>query len=105
MLFRSGGPYGVGSRMKIQYTRAMINAAISGRLVGVEYETDPVFGLHLPKSCPDVPAEVLNPRNTWADQDAYDRQAIDLARAFRRNFVDYADAVSDSVCAAGPPAG
>ena len=101
----TGGPYGVGSRMKIQYTRAMINAAISGRLVGVEYETDPVFGLHLPKSCPDVPAEVLNPRNTWADKEAYDRQAVELARAFRRNFVDYADAVSDSVCAAGPPAG
>jgi phosphoenolpyruvate carboxykinase (ATP) len=101
----TGGPYGVGSRMKIQYTRAMINAAISGRLVGVEYETDPIFGLHLPKSCPEVPAEVLNPRNTWTDKEAYDRQAIELARAFKRNFADYADAVSDEARAAGPLAG
>ena len=101
----TGGPYGVGSRIKIKYTRAMIKAALSGQLVGVEYETDPVFGLHLPTSCPDVPPEVLNPRNTWADKAAYDQKALDLARAFRRNFADYADAVEEDVRKAGPLAG
>ena len=100
----SGGPPGVGARMKIKYTRAMVNAALNGQLGQVEFETDPIFGLDLPKSCPNVPAEVLNPRNTWQDKDAYDQKAFELARAFHRNFGEYADAVSEEVRSAGPVA-
>ncbi len=99
----TGGPYGVGSRLKISHTRAMVNAALEGRLAEVGYETDPVFGLSIPKRCPEVPAEVLNPRNTWRDQTAYDEKARELAQAFRRNFTEYADAVTREVQAAGPP--
>ena len=71
----TGGPYGVGSRMKLAYTRAMVTAALNGELANVEYEKDPIFGLAVPKTCPNVPAEVLNPRSTWADKDAYDESA------------------------------
>jgi len=98
----TGGPYGVGSRMQIKYTRAMINAALSGELAAVNYETDPIFGLHLPTSCPGVPEEVLNPRNTWQDKAAYDNQAKKLAQAFKDNFADYADVLDEEVLAAGP---
>jgi phosphoenolpyruvate carboxykinase (ATP) len=82
----SGGPYGVGSRMKLPYTRAMVRAAVNGQLKGVDYEAEPVFGLKIPKSCPEVPAELLNPRNSWADKAAYDKQAAELADRFRKNF-------------------
>jgi phosphoenolpyruvate carboxykinase (ATP) len=98
----SGGPFGVGSRMKIAYTRAMVSAALEGSLAGVATREDPVFGLHVPTSCPDVPAAVLNPRETWDDKDAYDAAAADLARRFRENFAAYEDQVSDAVRAAGP---
>ena len=98
----TGGPYGIGTRMQIKYTRAMISAALSGELAKVSYETDPIFGLHLPTSCPDVPSEVLNPRNTWQDKVAYDKQARDLAQAFKNNFADYADGVDEAVESAGP---
>lgn len=81
----TGGPYGVGSRMKLSYTRAMINAAFAGELDEVAYETDPIFGLSIPTECPNVPAEVLNPRNTWADKDAYDAQAKKLHEMFVAN--------------------
>src|SRR3546814_14568216 len=69
----SGGAHGVGERMKIAHTRAMIRAALDGRLAKVETRPDPIFGLHVPASCPDVPADVLDPRRTWSDQDASDR--------------------------------
>ena len=82
----TGGPAGVGSRMKLAYTRAMVTAALSGELENVEYVTDPVFGLQVPTTCPNVPAEVLQPRNTWQDKEAYDKQAADLARRFIENF-------------------
>ncbi len=98
----SGGPYGVGERMKISYTRAMVHAALDGRLAGVETRPDPVFGVHVPVSCPGVPDEVLNPRNTWEDKDAYDRAAQDLAELFRANFVEYDEYVTEPVRAAGP---
>src|SRR5476651_480590 len=78
----TGGAYGVGKRMKIAHTRAMIRAALSGALDSVAYGKDPIFNLDIPASCPDVPAEVLNPRNTWADGAAYDAQASKLARMF-----------------------
>jgi len=98
----TGGPYGVGSRMKIQHTRAMVNAALDGKLNEVSYETDPFFGLHIPKNCPNVPSEVLNPKNTWRDKEDYDVQARKLAIAFHRNFSEYADAVDENVRRAAP---
>ncbi|HEX8710017.1 MAG TPA: phosphoenolpyruvate carboxykinase [Pyrinomonadaceae bacterium] len=100
----SGGPYGEGQRMKISYTRAMIRAILSGSLADVETRPDPVFGLGIPVSCPGVPAEVLIPRNTWKDQEAYDAKARDLARRFNENFKKYADGVSEEVRAVAPVA-
>jgi phosphoenolpyruvate carboxykinase (ATP) len=98
----TGGPYGVGSRMKIAHTRAMIRAALSGALDHVPYQTDSNFNLEVPQSCPDVPAEVLNPRATWKDPAAYDTQARKLAAMFVENFKTFeADAAHD-VLAAGP---
>lgn len=98
----SGGPYGVGQRMKIAYTRAMVRAALAGALDDVASEVDPWFGLAVPASVPGVPAEVLRPRQTWADPQAYDRQAAQLAEMFHHNFAQYADQVSPAVRAAGP---
>jgi len=100
----TGGPHGVGNRMKIAHTRAMVHAALDGSLRDVPTTVDPVFGLHVPDSCPNVPAEVLNPRNTWDDKDAYDRAAANLARMFRENFTDYEDYVDDDVMAVNPGA-
>lgn len=74
----TGGPYGVGQRISIPYTRAMVRAALRGDLDGIEYRKDPVFGLHVPKVCPDVPSEVLDPRQTWQNKEAYDEQARKL---------------------------
>ncbi len=82
----TGGPVGVGSRMKLAYTRAMVTAALNGELEHVDYVTDPVFGVQVPTSCPNVPADVLQPRNTWADKEAYDIQARELAARFVENF-------------------
>jgi phosphoenolpyruvate carboxykinase (ATP) len=98
----SGGPFGIGSRMKIAYTRAMIRAALTGRLNGVKTTTDPVFGLHVPETCPDVPAGILNPRQTWADKAAYDAKAAELAVKFKKNFEQFAADASEAVRAAGP---
>src|SRR5580765_4853863 len=82
----TGGAYGTGKRMKIAYTRAMIDAVLSGALDEVAYERDPLFNIDVPKSCPDVPADVLNPKKTWADPAAYDAQAMKLANMFAENF-------------------
>ncbi|HEX6939167.1 MAG TPA: phosphoenolpyruvate carboxykinase (ATP) [Longimicrobiales bacterium] len=101
----TGGPYGVGERMKLAYTRAMVGAAISGRLDDVETREDPVFGLHVPVSVPGVPPEVLMPRQTWSDPAAYDAQAKKLAGMFRENFEKFAAEVSDAVRNAGPKVG
>jgi phosphoenolpyruvate carboxykinase (ATP) len=100
----TGGPFGVGSRMKIAHTRAMINAALAGALDGVAYTTDPIFNLSVPSSCPGVPAEVLNPRTTWADKAAYDAQARKLATMFVENFKTFAATASADVKDAGPRA-
>ncbi len=81
----TAGPYGVGSRMKLGFTRAMIHAAFDGQLDDVTFETDPIFGLSMPTSCPNVPSDVLNPRNTWSDKDAYDAQATKLHEMFEAN--------------------
>lgn len=98
----SGGPYGVGKRMSLKYTRAMITAALNGELDNVELELHPVFGMLMPKSCPNVPAEILNPRNTWDDKAAYDEKAKDLAQQFIKNFEKYAKGVSQEILDAAP---
>lgn len=98
----SGGAYGVGSRMKLSYTRAMITAALNGKLETVPFETHPVFGLQMPTNCPEVPTEILNPRNTWSDKALYDTQANDLAGKFVKNFEQYAEGASAEILAAAP---
>ena len=98
----TGGPYGIGRRMKIGYTRAMIRAALSGALDDVRYQRDSWFNLDIPVSCPDVPSEVLQPRHTWSDGAAYDAQAAKLARMFADNFKVFEADVSPDVIAAGP---
>jgi phosphoenolpyruvate carboxykinase (ATP) len=98
----SGGGYGVGERISIKYSRALLREAISGQLADVEYRTDPVFGLAVPLHVPGVPDELLDPRSTWADGAAYDAAAQDLARRFVDHFRDYVDAAGPEVAAAGP---
>jgi phosphoenolpyruvate carboxykinase (ATP) len=98
----SGGAYGTGSRMKLAYTRAMITAALEGALDNVAYEAHPVFGMMMPANCPGVPSEILNPRNTWADKDAYDAMAKNLATQFIKNFDKYASAAGPETRAAAP---
>lgn len=98
----SGGPYGVGSRIKLKYTRAMITAALEGKLDNVAYEEHPVFGVNMPTSCPNVPRELLNPRNTWQDKDAYDVQANTLAEQFNRNFEKFAEYANEEIKAGAP---
>ena len=101
----SGGPYGVGNRMKLSYTRAMITAALNGSLEKVKFETLPIFNLQMPTTCPNAPAEILNPRNTWKDKDAYDAKANDLAMSFNKNFEQYANRANADVLQAAPKAG
>jgi phosphoenolpyruvate carboxykinase (ATP) len=100
----SGGGYGEGQRMKISYTRAMIRAILSGALAEIETQADHIFGLSIPVSCPEVPSEVLIPRNTWKDKDAYDVKARHLARLFNDNFKKYSDGVSEEVRKVAPTA-
>ncbi len=98
----SGGSFGVGSRMKLAYTRAMITAAINGELDKAEYDTLPVFKLKMPKTCPNVPSEVLNPREVWKDKAAYDNKALDLAASFVKNFKQYEAGASKEILSAAP---
>ncbi len=98
----TGGPFGVGSRMKLKYTRAMITAALRGELDTVDYTQHAVFGLSMPNNCPNVPSEVLHPRNTWADKAAYDSKARELAKKFNDNFVKYADKANAEILSAAP---
>lgn len=98
----SGGAYGQGERMKLKYTRAMITAALEGKLDNVEYETHEVFGLEMPKSCEDVPSELLNPKNTWKDKAAYDVKANELAEKFVQNFEKFKDHTTEEILAAAP---
>jgi phosphoenolpyruvate carboxykinase (ATP) len=95
-----GGPYGIGKRMSLPYTRAMVDALVEGKLANVEFEIEPAFGLSVPKSCPGVPAELLKPRNSWQDKAAYDKMAADLSARFAKNFEQF-DAPPE-VKAAGP---
>jgi phosphoenolpyruvate carboxykinase (ATP) len=98
----SGGSVGVGSRIKIPFTRAMVTAALNGDLKQSNFNPDPIFKVLVPESCPNVPAEILQPRNTWANKDAYDEKARELARAFQKNFEKYAATVPVAVAQSGP---
>lgn len=98
----TGGPFGEGSRIKIAYTRAMVDAALNGDLDQVEYNLDPLFGLQVPATCPEVPDDVLQPRRTWQDPEAYDRQAQKLAQMFVDNFSQFAEHVSEEIRNASP---
>ena len=98
----SGGAYGIGHRMKLSYTRAMITAALEGKLDNVAYEAHPVFGMMMPTECPNTPTEILNPRNTWADKEAYDAMAKNLAGQFIKNFEKYASGANAEILAAAP---
>ncbi len=98
----SGGGYGVGERIKLRYTRAMISAALEGKLDEVDYQEHSIFGLQMPVSCANVPSDILNPRNTWADNAACDKKAGELAAKFVSNFEKYSDFASDEIMAAAP---
>ncbi len=97
----SGGPYGTGKRMKLTYTRAMVNAAINGDLDMIEYEDDPIFKVAIPKECPGVPTEVLNPRNIWENKEDFDLMVHKLAKDFIENFTKF-DSVPEAIVNAGP---
>jgi phosphoenolpyruvate carboxykinase (ATP) len=94
--------YGVGKRMSLKYTRALITEALNSDLEKVPYETLPVFNFRIPTECPGVPSEILNPRNTWTDKAAYDAKAAELAAKFNENFKKYADQASAEILAAAP---
>ncbi len=97
-----GGPYGVGKRISIRYTRALLNAALNGNLANVKYNTDPIFGFEVPATCPNVPDEVLNPSSSWGDAKEYDRRYKDLAMRFKQNFGKFTDGTPQEVIDAGP---
>ncbi|MCA9208733.1 MAG: phosphoenolpyruvate carboxykinase (ATP), partial [Planctomycetales bacterium] len=100
----SGGAYGVGKRIKLGNTRAIIDAIHSGELSDAPTQADPVFGLQVVTKCPGVPDEILVPRNAWADKAKFDETARKLAKLFSDNFAKYADGVSDAIKSAGPKA-
>jgi phosphoenolpyruvate carboxykinase (ATP) len=98
-----GGPYGIGQRIRLSYSRAMIRAALTGALNNVAYRKDPFFGLSIPETCPEIPSGILNPISTWQDSQAYAAQAEMLIIQFQRNFEQFRQVVPDSVVNAGPP--
>jgi phosphoenolpyruvate carboxykinase (ATP) len=100
----SGGGYGVGSRMKLSLTRAMLTAALNGELDHVEFVQHPVFGVQMPTACPNVPSEILNPRNTWSDKAEYDKAANALADKFNDNFKKFEEGASEAILSAAPKA-
>ncbi|WP_017416678.1 phosphoenolpyruvate carboxykinase (ATP) [Clostridium tunisiense] len=97
----TGGEYGTGKRMNLNYTRAMVKAALEGNLKDVEYEVDEIFNLYVPKSVPNVPQEILNPKNTWTDKEKYDFKARELAKQFHKNFQKFGE-VSEDIKKAAP---
>ena len=98
----SGGEYGVGKRISLKYTRAMITAALENKLNNIEYNTHKIFGLHMPKSCPNVPSEILSPKNTWENKLAYYKKANILAKAFNDNFIQFSDHANNEILNAAP---
>ncbi|EIA09574.1 phosphoenolpyruvate carboxykinase (ATP) [Flavobacterium frigoris] len=100
----TGGAYGTGSRMKLKYTREMITAALNGELDAVDYRNHVVFGIAIPQTCPNVPSEILNPRNTWEDKDLYDVKAVELAGKFKANFAKFEEFANAEIMAGAPKA-
>jgi phosphoenolpyruvate carboxykinase (ATP) len=100
----SGGAYGTGHRMSLKHTRSMITAALNGELKNVEFIAHNVFGVLVPQAVPNVPSEILNPRDTWSDKEAYDKKAAELAGLFIKNFEKYADQANEETLAAAPKA-
>ena len=98
----SGGVYGVGERISLKYTRAMITAILNNELATAEYTTHKIFGLKMPTTCSNVPSEILNPRNTWINKEAYDTKANELADAFNKNFEQFTDNANSDILAAAP---
>ncbi|MEL6823820.1 MAG: phosphoenolpyruvate carboxykinase (ATP), partial [Calditrichota bacterium] len=98
----TGGGHGVGSRIKLRYTRAIIDAIHDGSLAKADMTVDPIFGFHVPTTCANVPDELLIPRNTWEDKAAYDLQAKKLAELFKENFKQFEEGSSQEIIAAGP---
>lgn len=98
----TGGPYGVGSRIKLKYTRAMIAAVLEGKMEDAEYHKHPIFNLMMPKAVPNVPSEVLNPKDTWTDKDAYDAKAMELSNSFKKNFDKFRSYANDEILAGAP---
>ena len=98
----TGGSYGTGSRMKLKYTRAMITEALEGKLNNVEFVQHPIFGLSMPTTCENVPDEVLNPKDTWSDKNAYDAKAMELAASFRKNFAQFEEFANEEIMNGGP---
>jgi phosphoenolpyruvate carboxykinase (ATP) len=98
----TGGSYGTGSRMKLKHTRAMITEALEGKLDNVEFVQHPIFGLSMPTNCENVPNEVLNPKDTWADKASYDEKALELANSFRKNFAQFEEYANEEIMAGGP---
>jgi phosphoenolpyruvate carboxykinase (ATP) len=97
-----GGPYGIGKRISIRHTRNLLNAALNGKLDHVEYYRDPIFGFDVPKTCPEVPENVLEPWSSWPSREEYDRRYRDLAQRFKENFAKFTDATTQDVIDAGP---
>jgi phosphoenolpyruvate carboxykinase (ATP) len=100
----SGGEYGTGDRISLKYTRAMITSILNGELDNADFITHKVFGLNMPTSCPNVPSEILSPKNTWADKNAYDAKANELANTFNKNFAQFADNANAEILEAAPKA-
>ncbi|RKS55829.1 phosphoenolpyruvate carboxykinase (ATP) [Gillisia mitskevichiae] len=98
----TGGAYGTGSRMKLKYTRSMIESALDGKLEDVEFTQHPIFGLNMPLECENVPSEILNPRQTWSDKGSYDAKAMELANSFKNNFKKYEDNSNNEILSGGP---
>jgi len=98
----SGGEYGQGKRIKLSYTRSMINAALNGELEKVEFTEHSIFGIKMPESCSGVPSEILSPRNTWTDEDKYDKKANELAKAFIKNFKKFANHANTEILESAP---
>ena len=98
----TGGAYGTGHRMKLKLTRAMITAALNGELNNVDYKNHEVFGLAIPQTCPNVPDDVLNPKDTWEDKAAYDAKALELAAAFKNNFAKFEEFANEEIMSGGP---
>ena len=98
----TGGPYGEGHRMKLSYTRQMLSEALEGTLDDTTFDIDPVFGLAIPNEVDSIPSEILTPRNTWSDKEAYDDKAEELAAMFAENFQQFEDEASQELIKAGP---